>query len=202
MSIIIQPVKDPLAGGGRTSQLRKSNKEAARTREAIVTAAADRIRRTGIAEASVADVMAAAGLTHGGFYKHFRNKDQLVAEALCAASAETIEILREAMSEGGLDAAVDRYLSTSHRDATVPTCPLAALGAEMARSDGETRGAAAEVVEKLLLVLAGGQSGQEARGEAIHALCTMIGAMTLARIASGTPLSDEILDRAKNQLHR
>lgn len=182
--------------------MRKSNKVAAQTREAIVAAAADHIRRTGIAQASLADVMASAGLTHGGFYKHFRNKDQLVAEALCAASAETIEIIRGAMSEGGLNAAVDSYLSTSHRDATVPICPLAALGAEMARSDGETKGAAAEGVEKLLLALAGGESDQDARGEAILALCTMIGAMTLARIVSGARLSDEVLDRAKDHLRR
>ena len=53
--------------------MRKSKLEAAQTREAIVTAAADLIRRTGIAEASLADMMAAAGLTHGGFYRHFRN---------------------------------------------------------------------------------------------------------------------------------
>ena len=57
--------------------MRKSNKEAAQTREAIVAAAADHIRRTGIAEASLADVMAAAGLTHGGFYRHFRNKEHV-----------------------------------------------------------------------------------------------------------------------------
>ena len=59
--------------------MRKSNKEAAETRRAIVAAAADHIRRTGIAEASLSDVMAAAGLTHGGFSKHFRNMEQLIA---------------------------------------------------------------------------------------------------------------------------
>ena len=69
--------------------MRKSNKEAAQTREAIVAAAADHIRRTGIAEAGLADVMAVAGLTHGGFYRHFRNKEQLVAEALSAAGAKS-----------------------------------------------------------------------------------------------------------------
>ncbi|MEP9380716.1 TetR family transcriptional regulator, partial [Aquabacter sp. CN5-332] len=65
--------------------MRKSNKEAAETRRAIVTTAADHIRRTGIAEASLSDIMAGAGLTHGGFYKHFRNREQLIAEALVAA---------------------------------------------------------------------------------------------------------------------
>ena len=62
--------------------MRKSNEEAARTRQTIVATAADEIRRSGIAEASVADIMAAAGLTPGGFYRHFESKDHLVAEAL------------------------------------------------------------------------------------------------------------------------
>ena len=97
--------------------MRKSNGEAAQTREAIVAAAADHIKRTGIAEASLADVMAAAGLTHGGFYRHFRNKEQLVAEALSAAGDKTIAVVGRNIGKGGVNAAVDSYLSTSHRDA-------------------------------------------------------------------------------------
>ena len=116
--------------------MRKSNKEAAQTREAIVAAAADHIRRTGIAEASLADVMAAAGLTHGGFYRHFRNKEHLVAEAFSAAGDKTVATISRTMSKGGVNAAVDSYLSTSHRDAPTPICPLAALGSEVARSGG------------------------------------------------------------------
>ena len=186
----------------RDQPLRKSNKEAAQTREAIVAAAADHIRRTGIAKASVADVMAAAGLTHGGFYRHFRDKQHLVAEAFSAAGDKTVATISRTMSKGGVNAAVDSYLSTSHRDAPTPICPLAALGSEVARSGGETKAAATEVLEKLLVTLAGNQSGPEARGDAIVALATMIGAMTMARIASDTFLSDEILDRAKEHLHR
>lgn len=182
--------------------MRKSNKEAAQTRDAIIAAAADHIRRTGIAETSLADVMAAAGLTHGGFYRHFHNKEQLVAKALAAAGDKTVAIIGHAMAEGGLNAAVDSYLSTAHRDAPTPVCPLAALGSEMARSGPETRAAAADALERLLVTLAGEGSGSEARGDAIVTLATMIGAMTLARIASGTPLSDEVLNRAKDRLRR
>jgi TetR/AcrR family transcriptional regulator, transcriptional repressor for nem operon len=182
--------------------VRKSNKEAARTREAIVVAAADHIRRAGIAEASLADVMAAAGLTHGGFYRHFRNKEHLVAEALSDAGDEVVEIIGRAMSKGGLNAAVDSYLSAAHRDAQTPTCPFAALGSETARSGPEAKAAATETLEKLLGALADGQSGPDARGDAIVTFATMLGAMTLARIASDTPLSDEILERAKDHLQR
>ena len=182
--------------------MRKSNKEAARTREVIVAAAADHIRRTGIAEASLADVMAAAGLTHGGFYRHFRNKEHLVAEALSDAGDKSVEIIGHAMSKGGLNAAVDSYLSVEHRDAQTPICPFAALGCETARSGAEAKAAATETLEKLLVTLADGQTGPDARGDAIVTFATMLGAMTLARLTSDTPLSDEILDRAKDHLHR
>ena len=182
--------------------MRKSNKEAAQTREAIVAAAADHIKRTGIAEASLADVMAAAGLTHGGFYRHFRNKEQLVAEAFSAAGDKTIAVVGRNIGKGGVNALVDSYLSTSHRDSPSPICPFAALGSEVARSGDETKAAATEVLEKLLVTLADSRSGPEARGDAIVALATMIGAMTMARMVSDTFLSDEILNRTKDHLHR
>jgi len=125
---------------------------------------------------------------------------RLVAEAFSAAGDKTVATISRTMSKGGVNAAVDSYLSTSHRDAPTPICPLA--GSEVARSGGETKAAATEVLEKLLVTLADSRSGPEARGDAIVALATMIGAMTMARIVSDTFLSDEILNRAKDHLHR
>jgi TetR/AcrR family transcriptional repressor of nem operon len=183
--------------------LRKSRREAAQTREAIVAAAADLIRRTGIAEASLADMMAAAGLTHGGFYRHFRNKEHLISEALSAAGEKAIATIGQKMAKGGLKAAVDGYLSTSHRDSPTPICPFAALGSEIARSKKVTKAAATEVLEKLFVTLAGdAPDREEARGNAIAALSMLIGAMTLARIVADSDLSSEILDRAKDHLTR
>jgi TetR/AcrR family transcriptional regulator, transcriptional repressor for nem operon len=183
--------------------LRKSKQEAAQTREAIVAAAADLIRRIGIAEASLADMMAAAGLTHGGFYRHFRDKEQLVSEALAAAGEKTITIMGRNMAKGGFNAAVDAYLSTSHRDSPTPICPFAALGSEIARSGKETRAGATEVVEKLLVTFAGDrQDSEKERRDAIVVLAAMIGAMTLARLVVDRDLSSEILDRVKEHLHR
>jgi TetR/AcrR family transcriptional repressor of nem operon len=188
---------------GRDQPLRKSKLEAARTRETIVIATADLIRRTGIAEASLADMMAAAGLTHGGFYRHFRNKEYLVSEALHAAGEQAVATIGRNMAKGGLNAAVDAYLSTSHRDSPAPKCPFAALGSEMARSGKETKAAAAEVLEKLFAILAADTPDrEEARGNAIVALSTMIGAMTLARVVADDDLSSEILNRAKAHLRR
>ncbi|MDG4874154.1 TetR family transcriptional regulator [Mesorhizobium sp. WSM4935] len=182
--------------------MRKSNKEAAETRRAIVAAAADHIRRTGIGGASLSEVMAAAGLTHGGFYKHFRNREQLIGEALVAAGNASAGMLGAVRAEKGRNAALDSYLSAEHRDAATPTCPMAALGSEAARCSGETRAAAATVIEQMIDELAEDPSSEEARGEAMLDYATMIGAMTLARIVSGTPLSEQILERARERLHR
>src|ERR1700677_1416605 len=183
--------------------LRKSNLEAAQTREAIVAGAADLIRRTGIAEASLAGMMAAAGLTHGGVYRHFRNKEHLVSEARSAAGEKANATVGRNMTKGGLNGAVDGYLSKSHRDSTTPICPFAALGSELARSGKETRAPAAGVLEKLFVPLARNRPDpQEGRGDSIVAVSTMIGAMTLARIVTDSDLSSEILDRAKDHLHR
>lgn len=182
--------------------MRKSNEEAAQTREAIVAAAADHIRRTGIAEASVADVMAAAGLTHGGFYRHFRNKEHLVAEALSAAGAKTISTIDRNLAKGGFNGAIDAYLSPAHRDSATPICPFAAVGSDIARSGDEVKAAAAGVLEKVFTALTDEQAGSGGRSGAIVAFSTMIGAMILARIASGTPLSDEILRLAKDHLRQ
>jgi TetR/AcrR family transcriptional repressor of nem operon len=177
--------------------VRKSNKEAAETRRAIIAVAADHIRRGGIAETSLSDIMSGAGLTHGGFYKHFRSKEQLVTEALETAGAVTAEQVRAVLLGEGRDAAIDNYLSPAHRDASVPTCPMAALGSEAARAEGETKAAAAHVIEKMVSALA---DHSHSRGDAMVDYATMIGAMTLARILSDTPLSDEVLERARSRL--
>jgi TetR/AcrR family transcriptional regulator, transcriptional repressor for nem operon len=193
----------PLGSVRKDRTLRKSNLEAAQTREAIVAAAADLIRRAGIAEASLADIMAAAGLTHGGFYRHFRNKEHLVSEALSAAGEKSIATIGRNMKKGGLNGAVDGYLSKSHRDSPTPICPFAALGSELGRSGKEMKATATEVLEKLFVTLAAdAPHREEARGDAIVALSTMIGAMTLARIVADSDLSSEILDRGKDHLHR
>src|SRR5262249_50697110 len=97
----------------RTSEMRKSREEAAETRKRIVRAAACKFREKGIDATGLADVMKAAGLTHGGFYKHFASKDQLVAEATTAALDTLLEGMAAHPTTG---AVVAEYLSTRHRD--------------------------------------------------------------------------------------
>src|SRR6516164_5547214 len=134
---------------GGTS-MRKSRDEAAKTRRRIVEAASREFRKNGIVATGLNDLMKAAGLTHGGFYKHFESKDQLVAEATTAA----LDALLEGMAaHPTLNAAVAAYLSTRHRDNPASGCPLAGIGSELARSDREVReGATAGFVRLMDIV--------------------------------------------------
>jgi TetR/AcrR family transcriptional repressor of nem operon len=182
--------------------MRKSREEAAQTRKRIVTAASGEFRKNGIVATGLNNLMSAAGLTHGGFYKHFKSKDQLVAEA-CAEAVETaiFERLAAAASEGS--GATAAYLSTDHRDNPATGCPLSAIGSELARSDKKTRAAATAGFVRLVEVMAA-QLGKlppaTARRRALVAASTMIGALTMSRIVTDPELSAAILKEAEKSL--
>src|SRR5258708_25716257 len=128
--------------------MRKSREEAAQTRKRIVTAASEKFRKNGIVATGLNDLMSAAGLTHGGFYKHFESKDQLIAEACAEAVGSLTEMMTavaaDKPSKGGLEVIVAKYLSTAHRDDPSHGCPLAGLGSELARGDEKTRATSTE----------------------------------------------------------
>jgi TetR/AcrR family transcriptional regulator, transcriptional repressor for nem operon len=187
--------------------MRKSKQEAAATRERIVTTAAAEFRQNGIGATGLSDLMAAAGLTHGGFYRHFASKDQLVAEA-CAGAVESVaEMFEGALSRpgkgNGLQAVAARYLSARHRAASASGCPFAALGSELVRADEATRAAATEGLLGIVDILASGYAGMRpdaAKRRAFVALSTMVGALTLARLVSEPALSDQLLSDAARQV--
>jgi TetR/AcrR family transcriptional repressor of nem operon len=187
--------------------MRKSKQETALTRERIVKAAASEFRQHGIVATGLADLMSAAGLTHGGFYRHFASKDQLVAEASAVALAATTEKFAAAASREpgrkGLEALVCSYLSTAHRDNRRDGCPLAALGSELARADRVTRNAATAAFLKLVDILAGqidAAKPEEAKKRAMVAVSTMIGALTMSRIMNDKRLSNSLLRNAQEVL--
>ncbi len=190
-----------ISSGSHVHIMRKSREEAAQTRKRIVTAASEEFRKNGIVATGLNDLMSAAGLTHGGFYKHFESKDQVVAEA-CAEAVETAirERLAAAASQRGAAAA---YLSTDHRDNPATGCPLSAIGSELARSDEKTRAAATDGFLKLVEIMAG-QFGKvapaTARRRDLVAVATMIGALTMSRIVTDPELSAEILKAAETSL--
>jgi TetR/AcrR family transcriptional repressor of nem operon len=115
---------------------RVSQAQALENRRRVVATAARLFRAHGVAGVSVADLMSAAGLTHGGFYKQFPSKEALVAEAVGAAFTDRAAWLRDLAATAGDDARqqfVDGYLSAAHRDDPGGGCPAAGLGADMAR---------------------------------------------------------------------
>ena len=183
--------------------MRKSKQEAAATRRRIITAASRAFRKNGIAGTGLADLMADAGLTHGGFYRHFDSKDQIVAEACTAAVESLVAQLAAAASrkspQRGLKTIVENYLSAAHRDDPADGCPLAALGSEMARADERTRAAATQAFLKLAGVIAAQferTRPEVARRQALAAAATMIGALTMSRVVRDSKLSADILREA------
>ncbi len=184
--------------------MRKSNEEAAKTRKTIVATAANEIRRSGIAEASVSDIMAAAGLTSGGFYRHFESKDQLVAEALEKAGDQLTESLRKVAASGSYDDLVNAYIGATNKALTeVPSCPYASLGSEIARAGPAPREAVTKLMEDMFTLFGSGPGGTKAaRRKGMAAFATLVGAMTLARISTDRDMAEEILDVARQKLHK
>ena len=184
--------------------MRKSKHEAAATRQRIVKSAAAKFRQNGIGKTGLSDLMAAAGLTHGGFYKHFESKDQIVAEA-CAAAAESAmaTFFVNKSSQNGLKARVTKYLSTAHRNDPSAGCPLAALGSEIARCDEKTRAAATQAFLKLVEIITAELHKTRpdvAKRRALVVASTMIGALTMSRIVTDSELSASILRESAKHL--
>jgi TetR/AcrR family transcriptional repressor of nem operon len=185
--------------------MKKSKAETAETRKRILEVAARAFKSNGVDGTGVSEIMAAAGLTHGGFYRHFESKEQLVAEA-CAASMAVFIQSAEAATDDGRDSFlkhVGYFLSEEYRDDCLGGCPLVALGSELARSDPQTRHAASEGFQKLIDIVAKWNPRDDeasARDAAIFTLTSMVGAVTMARIVDDPALSDQILQIAKQRL--
>jgi TetR/AcrR family transcriptional repressor of nem operon len=172
--------------------------------ERIVTTASARIRRDGIDGASVAGLMAEAGLTHGGFYRHFESRDELVAEAVESALAHGSRRTIAAAETGGstaLAAIIDGYLSRLHRDKLETGCAVAALPTDIVRSSPRARAAYSRQVRSYIDSLAGlTPSGDPDDAHLI--LAALVGALALARAVDDPALSDELLESTARALHR
>ncbi len=186
--------------------MRQSAQEKARTHERIVEIASARIREDGIEGPGVVEIMREAGLTHGGFYKHFGSREDLVAEAADDAFAYAERTLdKYARDEReSLAAWVDWYLSTDHRDDPATGCPVAALVGDVDRGNDHIRGGYDALVERYIGSLEGMLGdGDDARSQAVLALSTLVGSLALARAIDDDTLSDEILRVVREALrHR
>lgn len=147
--------------------------------------------------------MAAAGFTHGGFYKHFRSKADLMAEAAGVGFSRAVGYL------AGVDATqyIKEYLSRPHRDSRGDGCTLSALSGDAARQPEAIKKAFADGIEVQLATLARKDSAlsesakREARAKRIDTLAHVVGALVLSRACpDDSPLADEILEVCRTQI--
>ena len=156
---------------------------------------------------SVADLMKRAGLTHGGFYAHFKNRDDLVAEAIDRmfedSKAKVALHLRPSDPREGLAALIDDYLSDDHRRRVGTGCPIAALGSEATRLPPAARrrfeeGLSAFRTSLRDAIAATGVTNPDS--VASFVVSEMVGALALARATSNETEANELLDHVREQL--
>jgi TetR/AcrR family transcriptional repressor of nem operon len=193
---------------------RASKADAQKHRDEVVTAASRMFRERGIGAVSVPELMAAAGLTHGGFYRHFASKDALAATAVGAAFGEQVSWTKAAFDrhqgdpEAGHAEVAKTYLSTEHRDQPGSGCAHAGLAIDVAHTarDSDVREVFAAGMRETVDTLAtsGGQvRNTKARHEAaLVELATLVGGMVLARATAGDEISEEVLTAVRKSLSR
>lgn len=179
--------------------MRVSREKFAENRERILDVAARLFREKGFDGIGVADIMKAAGLTHGGFYGHFASKEDLIAQASERAAKVLVaewEHLAQTQPQTALSEMASVYLSESHRDHPGEGCGLSALGPDIARQSGAVRGAVTDVMRRRIATLEQAVSGAtpvQKREAALAAYATLVGALVLARVSNDPELSRELL---------
>lgn len=182
--------------------MRVSREAAAESKSRVVRTASKMIRERGVDAASIADVMQASGMTHGGFYKHFDSKNDVVRAAVRFAFDDIVERFDRRMAEKGEAAAVAayvaEYLSQGHIAEPGIGCPVAALGADAGRHSDWLSGEFAAGAEALIerVSKATGNSSRDKRSQraaAIRTLTQLVGAVVIARAVGPGRLRDEIL---------
>jgi len=206
MTNIIQTVKQPHEVDFRMGHSRENKAE---SHDRIVRTAAARFREVGVDGIGVADLMKQAGLTHGGFYRHFASRDELVAEAVERALHDGSKGAFDAVAASKLPkqallfALIDWYLGTPHRDGLATSCAVTSLAGDVARSGARPRAAYTEKVEAYLALFAhliGDDKPKAARTKALAAWATLVGAVSMARAVNDDKLSREILKTAGDEL--
>lgn len=180
----------------------RASKEATHAR--LVTAAAARFKERGIDGISLADLMKDLKLTHGGFYKHFASRDELVTEALALALAQSGHAMRERLFDedkpdiGGF---IDSYLNENHRNGRASGCAVAALAGDAPRKSAAVQAQFRAQIDSNLEVLTEALgTGAEARATALLMLSALYGALMMARAVGDAPLSREVLQSVRQRL--
>jgi TetR/AcrR family transcriptional repressor of nem operon len=175
----------------------------AQTRDRIVRNAARKLRAEGLSGPGVASVMKASGLTVGGFYKHFRSKDELLADAIAQAFAETNEKIHSALqhvpSEDKWKELVRLYLSTEHCDRPDTGCPVAALAPEIARAKVNVRKRIAGLMKEWVEFMPGATARERERNLFVI-YSAMAGAISIARILTDPADRQKLLASVRDHL--
>lgn len=181
-----------------------SQAEKAASRERVLRIASRKIRAEGISRLGVADLMKEAGLTHGGFYKHFASRDDLIGEAAAAALAEGTAKMERSARKSDQDpraGLIEAYLARRHRDAPATGCALVSLGASAARGDRDFKEAYEKQVRTYLELIEGlDDDAEDARAEAMVTLSALVGAVLMARAVADKGFSDELLETVAARL--
>jgi len=187
-------------------QMKVSREQAAESRQRVIEIASKLFRERGLDGIGVADLMKSAGFTHGGFYRHFGSKEDLMAEA-CAqavsASAAKLGELIEQAPENALAAVTSSYLSSAHCEQPGEGCVLAALGSEAARHGEAVRHALTKGVRDfidLLTAIVPGRSKAARREKALATYASMVGAVVLARSVNDPALAEQILQSVSTSI--
>ena len=189
--------------------MRLTREQAEQNRRLIVETASRMFRLQGVENVAVADVMKESGFTHGGFYNHFKSKDDLATEAVASAFDHAAKNLSEDIASGNdpqkaLNSILANYLSPAHRDTSTGGCPATAFPVDSARSGKDVQAAFADGIEAYLEIFAGRMDGdkREARQRAVALLSGIVGAVLLSRAVkkSQPKLSDELLASARKQI--
>ncbi len=182
---------------------RTSRQEKDQSRSRILRSAARLLRERGIDGASVGEVMKDAGLTHGGFYRHFASKDAMVDGALKSAFQEIVAPLETDLAEQPPESVGRRfrdfYLSDMHLRREGRGCPAAALAGEIARAPRSNKLSFTAGVRSMLAALARTKTGDDRSREAAAAreLAMLVGAVAIAR-ASEPELAELVLSACRH----
>ena len=176
------------------------------TRERILKTAARLFNRQGFSEATIEGIMTAAGLTHGGFYRHFNSKDELYAEAVRHFLHKDVPAGWQKPPPELCDPnvpfaryVVDAYLSREHLDDLDGSCPLIGLPSDVARSSQAVKAAYREVAASMIRLFEANLNGPRAREQALVLAALCVGGMVLARGIDDQRLADDIRNAAHKQ---
>lgn len=202
---IIQTAPADRPGDRKGAAVGHSQAEKAESRDRVLRIAARRVREEGMEQPGIAALMKEAGLTHGGFYKHFDSRDDLMNQAAARALADGEEAMARAAranADAPLDGLVDAYLGTRHRDTPGTGCALVTLGATAGRGGAEIQQAYEAQVRSYLDLIGAPGAGAEDRADAMVTLSALVGAMLMARAVADPELSDELLGTVAERLKR